>query len=339
MNVVENIIIGWNIGNTMDAFSDKLSMADPPDKFETAWHNPQVTQNLIDAVLAAGFNLVRIPVTWKDHLGPAPDFTIQKSWMDRVQEIVDYAYKKGACVIVNLHHEDWNEPYYDNERAACEKMRAVWSQIADRFADYDERLIFEAQNEPRKAGTPLEWNGGDREGWDVVNRTNRAFIAAVRASSGKNPGRFLMIPGYAANCRQGIRYLDVPKDDARLIVSVHAYEPYDFALNVEGRSQWEHDTADIDALMADLKELFLDKNIPVIIGETGAMNKKNEEERIAWARYYIAEAAKLGVPCVWWDNGIFDGEGETFGLIDRHTCEWKYPGLLRALMEASGRLY
>lgn len=334
-NLTEEIRIGWNIGNTMDAFDEKLPDGASPAEFETAWHNPQVTQELIDAVLAAGFHLVRIPTTWKDHIGPAPDFAIRTSWLDRVQEIVDYAYKRGAYVILNLHHEDWNYPYYDNEQAACEKMRAVWGQIAERFADYDEHLIFEAQNEPRKAGTPMEWNGGDEEGWDVVNRTNRAFITAVRASSGKNRERYLMIPGYAANCRQGIRHLEVPEGDARLIASVHAYEPYEFALNKEGRSVWEHDTADIDALSADLKELFLDKGIPVIIGECGAMSKHNEKERVAWAHYFIGGMKKLGVPCVWWDNGIFEGEGETFGLIDRSTCEWRYPKVLQALMEAT----
>ncbi len=333
MDVVSKMKIGISIGNTLDSTNDTLARVEPAYKFETAWGNPSVTQEWVDAVLEQGFNVVRIPVSWKNHIGDAPDYVIVESWMDRVQEVVDYAYSKGAYVILNLHHEDWNYPYYDNEEAACEKMRAIWSQIAERFKDYDEHLIFEGQNEPRKVGTSLEWNGGDEEGWDVVNVTNKAFVETVRAGEGFNPERILMIPGYAANSSVALEHIEVPADDDKIIVSVHAYEPYDFALNTEGRSEWNDDTAAIDTLMSSLKELFIDKGIPVVIGEFGAMNKENEEERAKWVRYYVSEAAKIGVPCVWWDNGLFEGDGERFGLIDRRTCECAYPMLLEAMMQ------
>lgn len=335
MDVVSNMRIGWNIGNTLDSTSDRLVRVEPAFKFETAWGNPKVTQELIDTVLDAGFNVIRVPVSWKNHLAEAPDYEIVDSWMERVQEVVDYAYNKGAYVILNLHHEDWNYPYYDNQEAACAEMKAVWSQIAERFKDYDEHLIFEGQNEPRKIGTPMEWNGGDQEGWDVVNATNKAFVETIRNSGGSNPYRILMIPGYGANSTVGIKHIELPENDDRIVVSVHAYEPYDFALNTAGRSEWNEDTDAIDTLMKNLKELYIDKGTPVIIGEFGAMNKDNESDRAAWAEYYVKAAAEIGVPCVWWDNGLFEGEGERFGLFDRRTYECKYQQVLDALMRGT----
>lgn len=335
MDIVNNMRIGWNIGNTLDSTRTDLARIDQPFKFETAWGNPKVTQELIDAVLDAGFNVIRVPVSWTNHIAPAPDYTITPSWMERVKEVVDYAYNKGAYVIVNVHHEDWNYPYYENLERASAEMEAVWTQIAEVFQDYDEHLIFEGQNEPRKIGTPLEWNGGDAEGWEVVNQTNKVFINTVRASGGSNPYRMLMIPGYAANCTVGIRHVEVPENDDRIILSVHAYEPYEFALKPDGRSEWNQDTAAIDSLMNDLKIRFVDKGIPVIIGEFGAMNRENEPERSQWAEYYVGEAKKIGVPCIWWDNGLFQGEGERFGLFDRHTGACCYPELLEALMRGT----
>ncbi len=334
MDVVKEMKIGWNVGNTLESTRDDLARVEPAFKFETAWGNPKVTQELIDAVLDAGFNVIRIPVTWKNHIAPAPDYTIVESWLDRVQEVVDYAYNRGAYVIINTHHEDWNYPYYDNQEEICAEMTALWTQIAERFKDYDEHLIFEGQNEPRKVGTSQEWNGGDQEGWDVVNAVNQAFIDAVRSTGGSNPYRMLMIPGYAANSTTGIQHVEVPADDNRIIVSVHAYEPYDFALNTAGRSTWDNDTDAIDTLMSNLKTLFIDKGIPVIIGEFGALDKDNEADRLAWVSYYLSEAEKIGVPCLWWDNGYFGTNGENFGLFNRQTNECAYPDLLETMMAA-----
>lgn len=331
-DIIKNIRAGISIGNTLDAFEKTIKLTDAPEKTETSWGNPVITQELVDAYIAAGLNIIRIPVTWSGHFGDAPDYTIDAAWLRRVREVVDYAYGRGAYVILNLHHESWNYPYYDNEERACIIMTALWSQLAAEFAEYDEHLIFEGQNEPRKIGTPLEWNGGDDEGWEVVNSTNAAFVNAVRQGTGYNKSRYLMIPGYAANCTEGIRHIDIPDDD-RIIVSVHAYEPYDFALNTEGRSQWQHDTQKIDELMLELKERFTGKGIPVIIGEFGAMSKDNEDDRAEWVEYYIKAAGKVGARCLWWDNGLFEGEGERFGLFDRYTYKCVYPNVLEGIQK------
>lgn len=333
--LVSGMKIGWNLGNTMDSLNSSALKTMPAVNWETAWGNPVTSRELIDAVIDRGFNVIRIPVSWNDHILVSENWKIEESWLDRVQEIVDYAYDSGAYVILNTHHESWYETYYDKEERSAEILQAVWSQIAERFQDYDEHLIFEGLNEPRKIGTDVEWNGGDEEGWDVVNYLNAVFIKTIRESGGNNPYRILMIPGYAANCWEGIKHITVPEDD-KIIISVHAYEPYDFALNVQGRGTWDQDTANIDMIMKSLDELFISRGVPVIIGEFGAMYKNaenNEEERAKWAEYYVSAAAEIGVPCIWWDNGAFAGNGELFGLIDRKTCEWKYPLVVEGLMK------
>lgn len=337
--VVSCMRIGWNLGNTMDSLNSSAVKTMSASAWETAWGNPVTTKELIDAVVDEGFNVIRIPVSWNDHILVSDDWEIEEGWLDRVQEIVDYAYDNGVYVILNTHHESWYETYYDKEERSAQILTAVWSQIAERFKDYDEHLIFEGLNEPRKIGTSVEWTGGDQEGWDVVNHLNQVFIQTIRESGGNNPYRILMIPGYGANCWEGIKHIEVP-DDPKIIISVHAYEPYDFALNIQGRGTWNQDTSNIDTIMNSLDTLFLSKGIPVVIGEFGAMYKDvegNEQERAAWAGYYVSAAAKKGIPCIWWDNGAFEGNGELFGLIDRETCEWKYPSIVEGLMQGSSQ--
>lgn len=335
-DVVSEMKIGWSLGNTLDSTNTSALKESAPRVWETCWGNPETTKELIKTVTDRGFNVIRIPVSWGDHLLVAEDYKIVDSWMDRVQEVVDYAYEEGVYVILNIHHEEWHMPYYDNQEQAAHILERVWTQIADRFKDYDEHLLFEGMNEPRKKGTEWEWNGGDQEGWDVVNHLNSVFIDTIRNSGGNNPYRILMIPGYAANCWEGIKHVEVPEDDNKIIVSVHAYEPYNFALNITGTKVWNKDTWNIDAIMKSLDDLFISKGIPVVIGEFGAMYKddpKNLEERAAWAEYYVRAAKKIGVPCCWWDNGSFEGDGELFGLIDRETYEWKYEAVVDGLFK------
>ena len=336
--VVSQMKLGWSLGNTLDVQIAGTLKTLEPETWETGWGNPITTPDLIKKVVDKGFNVIRIPVTWNDHLIVDENYKIVDSWMDRVQEVVDYAYDQGAYVILNAHHESWYYPYYDNEEQATKMLEAVWSQIAERFQDYDEHLLFEGMNEPRKVGTSMEWNGGDREGWEVVNRFNTVFVNTIRSTGGNNPYRILMIPGYGASAWEGIKHLEIPDGDNKIIASVHAYEPYTFALDINGRGNWNEDTAAIDMIMKSLDNLFISKGIPVIIGEFGAMYKPaegNEKDRGAWAEYYTRSAAELGIPCVWWDNGAFAGDGELFGLIDRETYEWKYPLVVEGLLRGA----
>lgn len=331
MEFVKNIKIGWNLGNTLDATGSSGLGS------ETSWGNPKTTKGMIDALKGAGFNTLRIPVSWGKHTGAAPDYTIDEDWMDRVQEVVDYGIDNGMYVILNMHHEDWHFPSYDNLDSAKAQLTKMWAQIAKRFQDYDEHLIFEGLNEPRKTGTNVEWTGGDEESWDVVNQLDAAFVDTIRDAGGNNKTRFLMIPPYAASASPNAqKALIVPEDD-RIIVSIHGYAPYDFALNPKGTDAWSadnlQDTRDIKSVMTAIDMNFLSKGIPVIIGEFGAVDKDNTATRASWSTYYVGKAAEYGIPCIWWDNGAFEGSGENFGLLDRRTLEWKAPEVVTALMD------
>lgn len=331
-DLVKEMTIGWNLGNTLDATGGQGVFT------EMSWGNPITTKKMIDAVKAAGFNTLRIPTTWQPHIGPAPDYIIDQAWLDRVQEVVEYAYANDMFVIINMHHEEWYCPYYDKEDAIVDELTKTWKQIADQFQNYDEHLIFEGLNEPRQKGTSFEWNGGNQEGWDVVNKLNAAFVETIRKAGVNNPKRILMIPPYAANSSQvAWNSFEVPKDD-KIIVSIHAYTPYNFALNKSGTDQWNasnaSDTGEIDNLMKNINEKFISQGIPVILGEFGAMDKNgNTESRVAWAEYYVKKAKEVGIPCIWWDNAAFLGSGELFGLLDRYTATWKHQEVVDALMK------
>ena len=252
--LVADMKIGWNLGNTLD------SVGGIALESERAWGNPTTTQEMIDEVLAQGFNVIRIPVTWEGHFGAAPEYKIHEIWLARVKEVVDYAYNKGAYVILNTHHEEWYMPTKENKEANAKQLAALWTQIANYFENYDEHLIFEGLNEPRLRGTPKEWSA-DETASQVINYWEQVFVDTVRATGGNNELRHLMITGYAASSsKKNLGAIVLPEDE-KLIVSVHAYTPYNFALNTEGTSIWDvdKDKYDIDYLMETINTLFIRK--------------------------------------------------------------------------------
>lgn len=339
MELVKEMKVGWILGNTLDGGGKHLK-GGSVQSLETAWGNPVTTKEMIDEVVKAGFNIIRIPVTWDWSTGEGPDYKISDAWMNRVQEVVDYAYDNDVFVILNLHHETWHYPTVDNYEAASDRLKKVWTQIGNHFKNYDEKLIFEGLNEPRVIGSSEEWNGGSPATREIVNKLNLDFVDTIRSLDGNNKLRHLMIPGYAASATtEALKDIKVPEDDDKIIVSVHAYTPYNFALkqgNVSGKwfAQSKGNTGEIDRIAEDLKTLFIDKGTPVIIGEFGAVNRDNELYRADWAKYYVARMKQVGVPCVWWDNGAFNGGGENFGFFDRNTLTFRYPKILEAIMTA-----
>lgn len=331
VELIKEFNIGWNLGNTLDATGGYMLSS------EMSWGNPKTQKEVFDKVKEAGFNIVRIPVSWGKHLGPEPDYIIHDEWLERVNEVVDYAIDNDLYVILNMHHEEWHFPSYDNYDKAKKILTTVWAQIAERFKDYDEHLIFEGMNEPRMKGTPYEWTGGNAEARDVVNKLNQDFIDTIRGAGGNNPYRHLMIPTYAASSDPKTWRDFIIPDDDKVIVSIHAYTPYNFALNKSGTAEWSadnvNDTIEIDNLMNNIYNSFISKGHPVIIGEFGALDKDNLNYRVEWARYYVKKASEKGIPCIWWDNGAFTGSGELFGVLDRRNFTWVYPEIIEALME------
>ncbi len=328
IQLCEDITIGWNLGNSLDAIGWGISS-------ETSWGNPVTTKELILEVKEAGFDAVRIPTTWFTHVDE--DFNIDKEWLDRVQTVVDYAYDEGMYVILNTHHESWNDPYEKNLKDASRKIKKLWKQIAERFEDYGERLIFEGMNEPRWKNTQYEWNGGNDEGRRVVNEYNKVFVSTVRAAGGNNSFRALMVPTYAASA-SGLDGFEVPKDDS-LIVSIHAYSPYNFAMNANGTTSFDPDasgsTGELVWLADTLYDRFISKGTGVIIGECGTINKNNQSDRMNWAGYFPKVFGEKGIPIFLWDNNAYGTGNETFGLLDRSSLTWKNPDYIKKLVRTA----
>lgn len=347
LSFTKDMKIGWNLGNTFDAVDDSGSLTDDMS-LESAWVGVKTSKVMIDSMKAAGFNTLRLPVSWHNHVDE--DFNINEPFLDRVQEVVDYAIDNDMYCILNIHHDNEKGYFYpdtENLENSEKYVAAIWKQLAERFADYDEKLIFEGLNEPRLKGTGLEWsvnanNATSLDSVEAINKLCQVFVDTVRAAGGNNAERYLMIPGYAASA-DGVLIdsFKLPDDSAdnKLIVSVHAYTPYDFALqDLTGTCEWSIDnagsTSPITGFMDRLYDKFTSKGIPVVIGEFGARNKKeNLQARVDFAAYYVANARARGMTCCWWDNNVFYGAGECFGLFDRKTISWKYPDIVIAMMK------
>ena len=338
---------GWNLGNSFDA-ADCTWLSNPLD-YESGWCGVKASGKLFDAVSAAGFRTVRLPVSWHNHVDDA--YRIDPAWLDRVAEVVDMALSRDLYVILNIHHDTDLRYYYPDTAHYGNSERyisAVWEQLALRFEDRGEKLIFESINEPRLKDTNWEWspdpkNPVCRDAMDCINRLNQVFVNTVRATGGNNASRYLMVPGYAANPSYACTDLFVlPQDSAdnRIIVSVHAYTPYSFALQMPGTAGFSvgagGQTSEIGSFMNSLYKRYIANGIPVVIGEFGALAKgSNLQARVDYAAYYTASAAVRGIPCCVWDNHAFTGSGELFGLLHRDTCRWEYPEIRDALLYGS----
>lgn len=326
--ITQDMKIGWNLGNTLDAVGGAQHKG---LETETAWGNPKATQEMMDAVKAKGFNTVRLPTTWYEHMDS--DNNIDPEWMARVREVVDYCYKNDMYVILNIHHEEWiNRPDFDTAYDEMSvKLKAVWKQIAEEFKDYDQHLIFEGMNEPRAAGTDYEWwlapSAPTEKLFEVINKLNQDFVDTVRSvESPYKDTRLLSCPPYCAsgsdvNMMAG---LDIP-NDPYVAASVHAYSPYNFCMGDGDHSTFSDSYAtDLESILKNIRVQFIDKNIPVILGEFSASNFNNTEARCEWATAYISLAKSYGFPCVLWDNdarGNTD-QSEAHDYLDRKNLVW-----------------
>lgn len=348
-NIVNDINAGWNLGGSLEVFGDwiKTGTDGKPDKFETAWYNPVTTKEMIDTVKAAGFNAIRIPVTWTQHIGDeASGYKIEEEWMKRVQEVVDYAIDDGLYTIINVHHDvddaGWLWASDNCVKNKSDKFKAVWTQIADRFKNYDNKLLFEGFNEMLDEKTNWQYPG--EEATNAVNTFNQMFVDTVRRTGENNSTRCLVVNTYAASTDGNV--LDdfiVPQDtiDNSLIVQVHFYVPYSYA-NVIGeytkQTAWKENGGKItiDGSLINLYNHFTSKGIPVIIGEMAAANKNNLADRTEYTGYIVNECKKYGIKCFWWDQGgkyeadSNYGYDTGMGLLNRYTLTWVYPEIVEA---------
>ncbi len=362
--ILEDMGLGWNLGNSLDATGG--SGLDT----ETSWSNPKTTQALIDKAKSLGFNTVRVPVSWGKHVS-GDNYTIDSAWLARVKEVVDYCYKNDMYVILNIHHDTKSSAsasgagYYPRSSAysSSEKfVTSVWSQMAEYFKDYDYHLIFETLNEPRLIGTGYEWwfnkwniPSEVKDAIDCINKLNQKAVDTIRDTGSNNRGRLIMCPGYDASIDgatvSGFKLpTDISGNKNRIAVSVHAYSPYNFAMNVGSGSTSTYTSSiksELRDLFSTLKSNFRDKGIPVVIGEFGSTDKNNTAERVKWATDYTALAKKNNIPCVLWDNNafaVYNGSSivlnsEYHGYINRKNNTVTSPAkdVIEALMKPYGK--
>ncbi len=333
--LAERLALGWNLGNQLDAHNNGVAS-------ETAWGNMAATQLLFNQIKRMGFKSVRIPVTWLGRTGEAPDYKLDQAWLDRVEQVVGYAQKSGLNAVINIHHDGYGSQYWLNIRRAATdpdynrevkaRLNAVWSQIAERFQATDDFLIFELLNEIQDGA----WGSGENltdggKQYEVLNEWNQIAVDAVRATGGKNATRYLAVAGYSANPELTMAHLKLPEDSAtgRLLVSVHSYDPAEFALNAK-YTEWGH-TADpakkaswgdeefIRGMCADLYERYVSKDIPVYFGEFGCVHRaqtRAERFREYYLEYFCKAARTYGIAAFYWDNGNAGTGEECFGLVN-----------------------
>lgn len=340
--IVSSMKIGWNLGNTLDAcqadrdgdgrIDEHVDDGEEPD--ETLWGNPLTTKELFQALWDSGVNAVRIPVTWRDHIDEQGN--VSEVWMNRVQEVVDYAYDLGMYVIINIHHDGGGDPQfgawicnaatdYDGTLA---RYKTLWTQIADRFQDYDEHLIFESMNEVGFDSL------SESKAYETLNNLNQEFVNLIRSTGGKNPTRHLLIAGYwtdiAKTCDS--RFV-MPQDEAgRCIVSVHYYTPWDFCTtNIKNEWGTAAEQSEMERLITMMKTNFVDKGVPVIIGEYAASGN-DFNSCVFFCEKLVKLCSDYGIATFLWDNG--------YGQVDRYTNTWRSEQMHSALLRAvSGEDY
>ena len=358
--LIDQMGFGWNLGNTFDAFiGNELNEG---LNSETSWGVTKTTEAIIKGLSDKGIKTIRIPVTWHNHLIDW-NYTIDPNWMKRVKQIVDWSIKYGLYVILNIHHDNaeyqnigYGKGFYPSKVDMEESERYIyniWKQITTAFNNgYDHHLIFEGLNEPRLKGTQYEWSftkgvQACDEAASVLNEYMKLVVKTIRSSGGNNRKRFIMVtPLAAAYSSQLSQYFEFPDDSAynptnsKILLSVHMYLPYNFALN--GDTTYSYFTDDFSKELyndfKDLYESFVLKGHHVVIGEMGATNKNNDQQRINWGKYFISNARKFQLASVLWDNEIFDNSqttSEVFGFYKRNEGKWQPENLINAYIEAA----
>lgn len=354
ITLASKIKIGWNLGNSLEV---PLT-----DGGETGWGNPKTTRALIDLVKKSGFNAVRIPCAWDSYADST--HVISSEWLARVKEVVDYCIGNDMYVILNIH---WDSGWLENnctigkQEEVNQKQVNYWSQIAEYFKDYDERLLFAGCNEPNIA----RYQGEEmaREEMAVLKTYEQSFVNAVRTTGGRNKYRVLIVQGPHADieCTE-MYYGNLPEDVVpnRLMMEVHCYTPWNFCgmsqdeswgksyyfwgkdnhkEGSERNAEWGEEE-DINKLFAKMKTMFVDRDVPVVLGEYGAIRREDlkDSEKMdlhlksrAYYVRYITEQAKInGMIPIYWDNGYRD-----FGIFDRKELSVSDSLILESLMHGA----
>jgi endoglucanase len=299
---VEAMQPGWNLGNTFEASPG-----------ETSWGNPITTKALIDEIAAQGFKSIRIPIRWDQRMGTTEPYTIDESFLTRVKEVVDWSLDAGLYVMINMHHEEWVMKMDEDTHHVDIRNRydAAWTQIADYFKDYDNKLMFESINEPR---FDEDWNKDTPKYFELINELNTSFHDIVRSSGGNNDTRPLVLPTLTCSTQQArldaLHNTITNLDDDNIIVTVHYYGHWPFSVNIAGATTFNSETkADIDSTFNRVYDTFVSKGIPVILGEYGllgfdsSLGTIQQGEKLKYFEYLTYYVKEKGITHMLWDNG------------------------------------
>lgn len=338
--MTEHLGYGWNLGNHFDSFgANGHPWEKVPDSWGRFWDTRTVTESLYKSLAAIGVKTVRMPVTWGIYQDTTTvDYTIDKAYMEEVAQNVTWAEKAGLNVVLNTHHDEYwlniigaSTDSKINETIKT-RITATWKQVAERFKDKGNFLIFETFNEIQDGG--WGWGASRTDGgkqYRILNEWNQLAVDVIRATGGNNERRWIGVPGYAANPGFTMPNLVVPNDPAKhIMVAVHCYDPFDFC-TTRKYSEWGHtgspskkasgsDEDYIDNLFTQLKTKYIDKNIPCYLGEFGATTQptsRGELFRAYYLEYFCRSACFHRLPVMLWDNNAQDGN-EPFYFID-HT--------------------
>lgn len=342
-DAVAEMGLGFNLGNTMDAYDASKNMSkNGVSDFETCWGQPVTTNAMMKFLKDGGFNAVRVPVTWFQHI--SADGTVDEAWMNRVQEIVDYVINNGMFCIINVHHDtgadnanvtSWIKADVQNHADNQAKFKKLWTQIATRFKDYSNKLVFEGYNEMLDASSTWAQPKNDNS-LTALNAYAQDFVDAVRATGGNNATRNLVVNTYAAaNGDKVLNSLTLPTDNVsgHLAVEIHTYDPYNWFKNGTWSSTC---STEIKNMFNRLNTTFVSKGIPVIVGEYGThgdnisvnKNSTDAQKKAAadQASEMVSEAKALGIATFYWMS-IFDGS-------DRTVPQWTLPTVVEAMRNA-----
>jgi endoglucanase len=315
---------GWNLGNSFDGAPN-----------ETSYGNPTPSQAFITALHSAGFKTLRLPVTWTDHIGAGPAYTIDSAWMNKVKQTAQWATDAGMYVFVNTHHEaDGNAGWVSFPQSTSAAMTvanevtAVWAQIATAFQSFDSHLMFECFNEPNEGG-----GGNTPQAQTDLNLYLEACVHAIRGTGGANSTRIVMIqPVGASPIQSGIQAMQKASiiDDPNLVISLHTYYPTNFGLSTTPYA-WGSaaDYTDMQKSIAQQIRVWLPTQA-IFIGEWGSQGAQATTNRAAHALAYAQDTTTAGLVPIWWDNG---GSGSgSYALFNRNSGAETYPTIVSGMM-------
>lgn len=337
---------GWNLGNHFDTSSGE----DGKKSQWGWWDGAEPTKALYTNLAMMGAKSVRMPVTWGNYQDVKNDYTIEENYMKLVEQHVKWALDAGLYVVLNTHHDEYWQDIIgaaanaSKNKAIEDRIEKTWQQIATRFKDYGDHLIFETFNEIHDDS----WGWADgynyKPVYNLMNEWNKIAVDIIRKTGGNNATRWIGIPGFCANPNFTMKNLVIPNGDKRIMVAVHSYDPFNFC--TEGSVQkWGHvyrkndnDENAVKTLFDNLYNKYIKNNIPCYMGEYGVVKRlsaEDEKYRSYYLEYFCRTAYYHGIPVMLWDNNNAGPSGEVFYFINHKDGSFNNESLVKMMIKAT----